>query len=172
MDLKDWITSVAAILGALLGIYNFVNAIRSEKVMLKVVPKASTWRGRDGNGKDMYFHTQNEYNLDKENSVPDTLSIQIVNLSKFSVTVCEVGLNPKSRRGRMALAVPILSDDGSWPRKLEPRESILIFFDPTELISHERITSMTEAYASTVCGTTCYGSSGALKDFLRIAAAP
>lgn len=169
MNLKDWVASIAAILGALLGVYNFIHARRSESVRLKIIPKASTWLGRDAAGRDLYFHTQNDYDLDKGVRAPNTLSIEIVNLSKFAVTVCEVGLVPKSKKGRMVLAVPILPAGGSWPYKLEPRANILVHFSATELISQERIASMKTAYASTICGTTCYGSSGALRDFLCIA---
>lgn len=169
MNLKDWVTLIAAIIGVLLGIYNFIHTRLSESVRLKIIPKASTWLGRDAAGSDVYFHTQNDYDLDKGVRAPDTLSIEIINLSKFAVTVCEVGLVPRSKKGRMVLAVPILPAGGSWPCKLEPRENVLVFFSPTELISQERIASMKTAYASTVCGTTCYGSSGALHDFLRIA---
>jgi hypothetical protein len=69
----------------------------------------------------------------------------------------------------MVLVAPIVMDGGSWPRKLESRESVVVGFDATNLLGLNRIGRVTRAYASTVCGTTCYGRSGALRQFIRIA---
>jgi hypothetical protein len=69
----------------------------------------------------------------------------------------------------MALAVPILPDNGSWPRKLESRDAVTIHFDTTQLLSIDNIGSVKTAYATTQCGATRYGTSGALKEFIRIA---
>jgi hypothetical protein len=55
------------------------------------------------------------------------------------------------------------------PGELEPRESVLVRFDATRLLGLEGIGRVKRAYASTVCGTTCYGGSGALRQFIRIA---
>ena len=171
MELKDKITSVAALVGMVLGIYNFIRARAADRVKLRVTPKASSFRGNDGGGRDIYIYNRDAYNLNNPTAPPDTLSLEVINLSKFAITVDEVGLKRSWSRRRAALVTPIIRDGNPWPRKLEPRESVVVHFDSTQLLGLERISSVKQAYASTVCGTTCYGSSGALRDFIRIAKA-
>jgi len=91
-------------------------------------------------------------------------------MSKFPITVDEVGLKRRGRKDRIALPRPIIPDGGPWPRKLEPRQSVTALFDPTEIMALRAIGSIHKAYATTACGTTCYGESGALKDFIRLLA--
>lgn len=134
-----------------------------------MIPKASSFRGNDYGGRELYLHNRDAYDLNHPTAPPDTLSLEIINLSKFAVTVDEVGLKRSWPRRRAALATPIIRDGHPWPRKLEPRESVIVHFDATQLLGLDRIGSVKRAYASTVCGTTCYGSSGALRDFIRIA---
>jgi hypothetical protein len=67
------------------------------------------------------------------------------------------------------LKAPILIDDGAWPRKLEPRDSVIVGFDATALLDLDGIGAVDRAYASTRCGTTRSGRSGALNEFVRIA---
>lgn len=169
MEVKDVITTLAALVGMGLGIYNFFLARSGNRVKLRVIPKASSFRGNDQNGRDFYVHNRNRYDLNHPTAPPDTLSLEIINLSKFAVTVDEVGLLSTRTRARMALVTPIILDGNPWPRKLEPRESVVVQFDATKLLGLERIGSVRRAYASTVCGTTCYGTSGALREFIRIA---
>lgn len=169
MELKDIITSVAAVVGMLLGIYNFMRARVADHVKLKVIPKASSFRGNDYSGRELYINNRDAYDLYHPTAPPETLSLEVINLSKFAVTLDEVGLKRSWSRRRIALITPIIRDGGSWPRKLEPRESVIVNFDATQLLGLDRIGSVKQAYASTVCGTTCYGSSGALRDFIRIA---
>ncbi|GAB4507352.1 MAG: hypothetical protein Tsb0026_02440 [Sulfuricaulis sp.] len=169
METKDIITAVAAIVGMMLGIYNFIRAWSADRVKLQVIPKASSFQGNDQNGREFYLHNRDNYDLNHPTAPPDTLSLEIINMSKFAVTVDEVGLMPSWSRKRMALVTPIIVDGGPWPRKLEPRESVIVRFDATRLLNLERIGSVKRAYASTVCGKTSYGSSGALRQFIRIA---
>lgn len=152
-----------------LGIYNLLRARAAESVKLRVIPKASSFRGNDSGGRELYIHNRDAYDLNHPTAPPDTLSLEIINLSKFAVIVDEVGLKRAWSRRRMALVTPIIRDGNPWPRKLEPRESVVVQFDATQLLGFERIGSVTRAYASTVCGATCYGTSGALRDFIRIA---
>jgi hypothetical protein len=167
MDLKDIITSVAAVVGMVLGIYNFVRARSADRVRLRVIPKAASFRGRDQSGRDFYLHNRDRFDVDHPTRPPGTLALEVINLSKFAVTVDEVGLMPFFKRERFALVVPILPDGKPWPRKLEPRESVTVHFDVKRLRDFNNIQSARRAYASTACGTTCCGSSGALREFVR-----
>jgi len=169
METKDIITILTALVGMVLGIYNFVRARSADHVKIQVIPKASSFRGTDQNGLEFYLHDRDRYDLNHPIAPPDTLSLEIINMSKFAVTVDEVGLMPSWSRRRIALVTPIVMDQKPWPRKLEPRESVVVRFDVTRLLSIERIESVKRAYATTVCGSTCYGSSGALHEFIRIA---
>jgi hypothetical protein len=169
MEPKDIVTMFTALVGMVLGIYNFVRARAADKVDLRVVPKASSFRGNGPGGQELYIHNRDAYDLNHPTAPPDTLSLEVINLSKFAVTVDEVGLMRAWSRRRMALVTPIIMDGGAWPRRLEPRESVMIRFDATNLLGLKNIGRVTRAYASTVCGTTCYGKSGALRQFIRIA---
>lgn len=166
MELQDIITSVVAIVGMVLGIYNFVWARFADRVRLRVIPKASRLQGTDQNGREVYLSSRTRFDLAHPTASPE-LSLNVINLSKFAVTVGEVGLMPFLKRERFALLTPILRDGKPWPRKLEPRESVTVYFDTTRLLGADNIQSVTRAYARTACGTTCCGSSGALREFVR-----
>jgi hypothetical protein len=171
MELKDIVTTVSALVGMGLGIYNFLYARSADRVKLKIIPKASSLQGKGPNGSRVYRHNRDKYESSHPTAPSETLSTEIINLSKFAVTVDEVGLKARWSRERMVLVVPIVPDGKPWPRKLEPRESVTVLFDPAHLLALDRIGSVTRVYASTVCGTTHYGSSGALRDFVRLARA-
>lgn len=170
MEPKDVITSVAAIVGMILGVYNFVRAWADDRVRLQVTPKASSFQGFGIDGKKLYISNRNAYDLHHPTTRPDTLSVEIVNISKFAVIIDEVGLKRMWTRSRMTMINPIVPDGRPWPRKLEPRESVTVHFDATKLLDLDHIGAVRKAYASTVCGATRYGRSGALRDFIRIAA--
>lgn len=164
IEAKDTVTTLAAIVGMVLGIYNFFSSRSADKVRLQVIPKAATYSGHEYS-----VHNRDRYDLERPALRPDSLSLEIINMSRFAVTIDEVGLKPSWSQGRLALAVPIITDGKPWPRKLEPRENVVVYFDVIQLLGLENIGSVSRAYATTTCGTTCYGSSGALRDFVRIA---
>ena len=168
MVLKDWIITLAALTAMLLGIYNFFNTRYIEKVRLKIIPKAAHHQGIDKNGKIYYSYNRDHYysNL----LIPETdtiLSMEVINLSKFSVIVREVGLSLLKDPKRLVLIVPIIPDGGSLPYKLESRDSIIIHFDSKALLKDKNIKNIDKAYATTSCGKTCFGNSGALREFIR-----
>ena len=170
LELTEIVIAIAAFIGAVLGIYNLFRSHLNERVRLRVIPKASSFMGTDELGKDFYFSSENHYKLNGPNPA-DTLALEIINLSRFAVTVDDVGLVCRWGHRRMALASPILPDGGDWPRKLDARDSVIVHFDSSRLLGLEDIWAVRRAYASTRCGTTRYGTSGALKDFIRIASA-
>lgn len=169
METNDIVTTLAAAVGMVLGIYNLLRARASDRVHLRVVPKASSFQGNDPDGREIYRHNRNAYDLYHPTSPANMLSIEVINVGKFAVTVGEIGLTRSWSRQRIALAAPVPIDGGAWPRKLEPRESVTVRFVPTDLLGLNDIGRVTRAHASTVCGATCYGKSGALRQFIRIA---
>lgn len=170
LEIKDIVMMLTALVGAVLGIHNWFRIRAQDRVNLRVVPKASWFQGRGVGGREYYLSDQHHYPLEAPKP-PDTLALEIINLSKFPVTVDEVGLKRRWSGRRMVMPLPILPDQGEWPRRLEPRETVMVRFDPTELVSSEVIESANRAYAATACGSTCHGTSGALKAFLAIAKA-
>lgn len=138
---KDIVTIVAAGLGAGLGVMNTWQSINQRRVRLRVKPahaiSATTQR--------------------------DMFSIEVVNLSTFSVTVHEVGFalggRKVGRRPRAAMPVPIVTDGKPWPRRLKPRETVSAYFDPSECFKHGEPLGL--AYAKTVCGEIAHGDSPA-----------
>jgi hypothetical protein len=168
MELKDAITSIAAVVGMILGVYNYFHARGGDRVRLRVIPKASSYQGADHAGRRFYLHNRDRYDVNHLTARPDTLSIEVINLSKFPVTVDEVGLRPRWSKRRFVLVNPVLPDEKPWPRKLEPRESVTVPFDFMQLVACPQLPSATHAYATTICGTTCYGGSGALREFVRV----
>lgn len=167
MDINSAITSLAALVGMVLGVYNFLHAREAERVSLRVTPKSSSFQGSDHSGRNFYLHNRDRFDVDHPTSPPDTLSVEVVNLSKFAVIVDEVGLRSWWRRNRIALPNPIVLDGGGWPRRLEPREGVTVSFDLTNLLGSALLPSVSDAYASTTCGVKCYGKSGALRELVK-----
>src|SRR3546814_11069027 len=83
--------------------------------------------------------------------------IEVVNLSSFPVTVEEVGftLNARSatRGERLVVLVPINSDGGPWPRRLQPRTTVTVYFDARSLGRPRR--RLSKASAKTACREYC-----------------
>jgi hypothetical protein len=140
---KESLTLAIALLGAVLGIMNTWNAMNDRRVRLRVKP-AHAFTVPQG---DHMF------------------SIEVVNLSTFALTISDVGFSIDDQGvdsgRRIAITAPIIIDGKPWPRRLEARESVSIYFDPGDIIRHgARIDA---AYARTACGETKYGTSPAVK---------
>lgn len=142
-------TLAVAAIGAVLGLVNTLHQLNKDKVMLKVIPKQA-------------FPI-----IGGQLSNAATLCIEIINISTFPVTVSDAGLVRKNiqQERRLALVKPILIDGGAWPRRLETRQSVTVYFDPNQLDSPE-LASMKRAYVKTDCGEVFYGKSPALKSFI------
>jgi hypothetical protein len=141
------LTPALAVLGSLLGVLNWWHTFNSSKVKLRVKP---AYAFGVPNGRPM-------------------LSIEVVNLSNFAVTVHEVGitLNGNSiSRERAAVTNPILVDKGNWPRRLESREAVAVYLDPASFQADKP--NLGKAYARTSCGEVEYGTSPALEQFKTI----
>jgi hypothetical protein len=139
-SIKDVITASVASVGAVLGILNTWMAIDRDRPKLRVVPKHAIPLG----AVDPRLR----------------MSIEVINLSTFPLTVDEVGLHYRGTNKRGAVAQPVLLDGGAWPRRLEPRSAVTAYLDPGWIPAAHKIRC---AYAMTECGLTFEGSSPALK---------
>ena len=91
--------------------------------------------------------------------------IEVTNLSAFPVTVREVGFTINGglrKKTRAVISLPIVRDGGSWPRRLESRASVSLYFDWGGLKHNNK-----RAYILTDCGTVGYGNSPALKSMRK-----
>lgn len=137
----DAITLGLATIGANLGVVNTWTTLRGKKVRLLVTPKwglAPGWTG---------------------------LSIDVVNLSSFPVTITEIRFTLDRSRSSLPKRVPIPSDaivqGERVPTTLQPHHSMDVVFEVDWLGSLDIVM----AYALTSGGAITRGTSGALKQF-------
>jgi hypothetical protein len=137
---QAWLTFGIALLGAVLGVMNTWHSLRRDKVRLRVRPLSVA-------------HPIKHYDF----------GIEVVNLSLFAVTVEEIGftLNGRSAEGRerAVILAPDPTDGEPFPRRLEPRSSVTLYFDS----QYASGASIGRAYARTACWEFAYGTSPALK---------
>ena len=136
----DYVTLATAGVGAVLGIMNTWNAMNQQRVRIRVTPNFVMTLDRD----------------------PLGVSIEVINLSAFPVTVAEVGFMA-SNRGRMVVTNPSSYDGRSLPCRLEPRAAISIMFGPRD--SGIPNVALGSAYARTACGRNIRGNSPAGRQF-------
>lgn len=163
MTILQIATLCTAIIGAALGIMNTWHRFSKERVRLRVVPKLG-WRvGRTG---ILAADRPAAAAEDPTGGRPhDRLCIEVINLSAFPVTVCDVGFG-RVDRSRFAAVRPELSHGKAWPVRLEARESFVAYLLPNAKLS-EGALKWARAYASTDCGTSSYGSSPIFREYCR-----
>ena len=142
-------TTVAAVTGAVLGIYNSLQNLWHRRVRMKVIPKLTAIR-------------QGTFLSNSVDLIHDGFAcIEVRNLSAFSVTVREVGF---SLDGKQKRAVIIPEPATLLPKRLEPRESI----DILGIRSGAFPLKALRAYATTQCGHTSYGDSPVLAKWRKM----
>ena len=162
------VTAVAAFVGMGLGIYNFWMERSKQKVKILVQPKAVMRRLRNPKtGAEGFMTSVNEF---KKESVNEYFAIEAVNLSSFPVTIDIAGFELLKDKNRMMLVQPILMDDGPWPRRLDQRESVILYGLVTEILKDPRTPGIRNAFVETSCGNVCRGTSGALEEMVNYAA--
>src|SRR5690242_10105705 len=88
MDWTQTISVSLGVLGSVLGVSNFIRSIRDDRVRLRVIPVLAWARGES----TMFLHASpRTREVISEFGMP-TLGVEIINLSKFPVTITEVGL--------------------------------------------------------------------------------
>jgi hypothetical protein len=136
---KDVVTMGVALLGAVLGVMNTWNAMNQRRVRVRVTP---------------------HFALDMSRQ-PVGVSIELVNLSAFPVTIAEVGF--ECGAGRMALIQPQLLDHRTIPVRLEAREATSVLVTPRNFAVPPA--KLGSAYARTACGEMIHGNSQAGRQF-------
>ncbi len=134
------VTLAVAAVGAVLGIINTWRAIDQGRVKLKVVPAHAIPYGAAD--PDLRF------------------CVQVTNLSSFAVTIDDAGVFYHGTKNRGSIINPVFTDNGPWPRRLEPRASFSIYSQ----LPHSRAGNKIKcAFARTQCGHTKTGTSPALR---------
>jgi hypothetical protein len=166
MDIDNFSKSVAAlaaVIGIPLGIYNLWVAISSRKLKLKIIPQSITLQYDDNQiGGSIVVNS-----IDEFNEATGEFLIEVINMSSFPVIVNQVGFKLNIRPDSFIIDKPIIKDNGPWPRKLEHRDSVSLYCSLSDLINSPRSISIKNAFAETACGTTCTGTSVALKKLVE-----
>jgi hypothetical protein len=163
-SLKDVVIAIAALTGMGLGLYNLWSEKQKDKIKLEIIPKSVKQKGVNTLGKGFVLTTANEFQFDQGT---DLYAFEVINHSKFSITVDEVGFLNSKTNGRNTISNPILMDDGKWPRKLEPRESATFYADLPSILNIKHLSSVTSAFAKTSCNHTEIGTSNSLKQLIE-----
>jgi hypothetical protein len=96
-----------------------------------------------------------------------TISVEVINLSKFPIVVDEVGLCERdTSKERAPFLQPLLTDGKTWPLRLEPRASATVLSNGDHAASYP-FTPRTRGYATTACDTVKTGDSGALRKWVE-----
>jgi len=154
--------AVTGVLGAALGLVNTWDLLRKNKVRLRVVPKLTHMV----NGSFAMNATRSNPLTKRliEAGHAFRLSVEVVNLSTFPVTVSEIGFG-RPDEDRYLLAEAELSPGKTWPIRLESREAVTAYgaigvgIDP-------RVLKKPVAFALTECGSAAYGSSPIFEHYL------
>jgi len=141
MSIFEIVTFAIAVLGAVLGIINTWVGLSKERVKIKVTPKHAIPIG--GAPSHLEF------------------CIEVVNLSAFPITVSEIGVFYQGTDNRSVIPNPVTSDNGPFPRRLEPRSSVTLYSArPKSAVNGNK---MKCAFAKTDCGVVKKGNSPAFK---------
>lgn len=165
LSFKDAAIAVTALIGAGLGLFNFFKERSTEKVKLRVTPRAIMNYGRDENGKEAVLISNDRVDPSK---LSQYMAIEVVNLSSFSVVLDSAGFLLKGTRQRMGIYDPASRTGKSWPLKLEPRESVTLHARLTDILESEHLSSIKSAYVETTCGHVAEGTTEALRKLIRL----
>ena len=54
--------------------------------------------------------------------------MKVINLSSFRGQSAKPGFTLKGDKGKLTLVPPVVADDEPWPRRLESREAVTVYF--------------------------------------------
>jgi hypothetical protein len=165
LPIKDIIIPLAAFVGMSLGIYNFWKERDKEKVKLRVIPKSVKQKAVDPLGNIIgYMTSENEF---KDNNPQDLFAIEVVNISRFTVIVNEIGFLVSGTNQRMSIPIPLLYNQEKFPTKLEPREAVTFYVSLQSILSSTNIRNVYCAFAKTSCDHIKTGKTQALKQLIQ-----
>lgn len=152
MNFKEISTLVIAVIGATLGITNFIRSLWKDRVRLKVSPIVLTLL-ENSTGKD---------------EVVSRVAITVINLSEFPLTITDVGFitNKYFKNAKISSFDNKILHGGKFPYKLAPRTS-LTAYHPNPSLFMDDLDKISGAYAITQCGSEIRGSSKTLQKSLR-----
>jgi hypothetical protein len=90
-------------------------------------------------------------------------------MSRFAVTITEVGFLASGTKQRWSCSRPILDTQEKLPKKLEPRESLTAYVDLQSILSSTNIRNVYCAFAKTSCDHIETGKTKALKQLIQYA---
>lgn len=156
---KELVVALCAIGGLFLGIVNLRKSLSNDKVKLVVKPLSFHTMG---NGKD---YGSNENGIDAKREFV-TIGLKVINLSKFDVTITEVGfqLNETNRRLFFPEAV-VLDGENGIPVKLPSRQSVTITFMPHQLPEENIRSALDAIYVHTACELEFFGRGKVIEEF-------
>ncbi len=96
------------------------------------------------------------------------LCVEVVNRGEKAVTITEVGFTGRFESPQVALHEPLLHDNKPWPRRLGPGEKVIAHAG-SRLKDHPVLSTLKRAYAKTDDDQTSYGSSSALRYYVKSA---
>jgi hypothetical protein len=163
---KELIIAIPAFAGMLLGLYNFVRDLLRNRVSLRVIPKSVAAISRDPYRATVYKYSPDHFDPEEQ---PTYVAIEIVNRGAVTVTVDTVGYIVKGKGAPLQIDQPQPVDKGSWPRRLEPRESVTVTGSLPDLLSSKKCSKITSAFVSTQCGIVRKGSSESLRQLVEYA---
>lgn len=147
--------AVTGMLGACLGIYSTWTLFLDRRVRLRVVPKVAFDVGRASvvvhevtGGADRYLRENYAWRL----------CVEVVNLSRFAVTVNDAGFGRAVDERAPIIPSKIAPENVTWPARLESRQAVTVYagirIDIPVVQAREKC-----AYAKTDCDHTSYGKS-------------
>ena len=158
-EVQDIVVAFSAFIGMGLGVYNFFNERRKERVSLRVVPK--TVVQREGG---FSLSSAREFNPARNAGM---FGMEVVNFSHFPVVLKQAGFLKSGTDRHMTIVNPIMDDGGNWPRKLESRESVTVYGNLDEMIKTGALHLVRKAYVETSCGHIATGYNQALKELIQ-----
>jgi len=162
----DIIVALAAFAGMGLGFYNLWSEKQKNKVKLEVIPKSVKDKDQNSDGRQLILTTSNEFNIEDSHGL---YSFEVINFSKFDVTVSEIGFLNSKGNDRASIPTPIFYDEKKWPRKLAPRESVTLYADLSSILKMKNVAHVNSAFAITTCKHMEKGTSESLIQLVRYA---
>lgn len=156
--------AVGGVVGTVLGVINLWDRLNERRVRLKVVPRI----GYEMPGGVIVSGTITTAEGYRENlrasGAPQRYVVEVINLSRFAVTVDEVGWPYIGGKG--VLVKPDTAKGQEFPARLEPREAVTLYGARNEEIDVRRL-KRPKAFATTACGVTRYGSTPLFREHIR-----
>jgi len=160
------LTLLCAIVGAVLGIVNFLRELYNNRVRIRVTPFCGDFITVDGK---MYFRSGN-WAGEPRGQIPrdGILAVEVVNIGTFPVTIMSIDVlfaRPVTVDGitsRIMTVVAVAQFDGKClPHRIEPRDTMVLYCEKFTLDEPD-LGMVTAVCARTACGLKIFGKSPAL----------